>query len=393
MLIPALSLALQTAGPVAQEAEVVVPAESVAVQTQSVQTQIGQTQTVPAAVPAGVLPAPAQAPVTAPAEGVPPAQTAADSPAAKDTRPQNTGIVVTGQAGPPPSDPAQAVNEQSYAVVQAVDDAVVAPVAKAYKKSLPSPIRTGIRNALSNLLEPIYFINFLLQGKPGKAVETFGRFALNTTLGVAGLVDVAKTEPFKLPRRVNGFANTMGYYGIGSGPYMFLPVVGPTTLRDVLGLGLDRGLLPLALGSPFTSPGYVVSVGVVKSLDDRVEFDCELTQQKQSSNPYNTTREFYLERRKAEIEALHGREYKPKGQSLFDITQQCQKTSAQVVPKQEDEDVSSEPSPEVAAPLTSEVPAEPQAEPAPQTEPAPTSVPAEVAAPAPVATPEATPAP
>ena len=388
MLIPALSLALQTAGPVAQEAEVVVPVESVAVQTQT-----GQTQTGPAALPAIVLPAPVEAPVTAPAEEAPPVQKVADTPPSKGSAQKDTGIVVTGQAGPPPSDPAQAVNEQSYAVVQAVDDAVVAPVAKAYKKSLPSPIRTGIRNVLSNLLEPVYFINFLLQGKPGKAAETVGRFALNTTLGVAGLVDVAKTEPFKLPRRVNGFANTMGYYGIGSGPYMFLPVVGPTTLRDVLGLGLDRGLLPLALGSPFTSPGYVVSVGVVKSLDDRVEFDCELTQQKQSSNPYNTTREFYLERRKAEIEALHGREYKPKGQSLFDITQQCQKTSAQVMPKQDDEDVSSEPLPEVAAPPSPDVPAAPQAVPAAQTEPAPTSVPAEAAAPAPVTTSEATSAP
>lgn len=348
MLIPALSLALQTAGPVAQEVEVAPPVESVASDAQPAPASAAPSAPASAPTPAIVLPTPAA--VTPVAE-----QTASKAP------PKDGGIVVTGQAGPPPSDPAQAVNEQSYAAVQAVDDALVAPVAKAYKKSLPSPIRSGIRNALSNLLEPIYFLNFLLQGKPGKAAETIGRFALNTTLGVAGLVDVAKTKPFKLPRRVNGFANTMGYYGIGPGPYMFLPVVGPTTVRDLFGLGLDRGLLPLAVGSPFTSPEYVVSVGVVKSLDDRVEFDCELTQQKESSNPYNTTREFYLERRKAEIEALHGREYKPKGQSLFDITQQCRKTSAQVVPKQDEGEAVSAPSSEA----TSQQPAESAPQPAP----------------------------
>lgn len=351
MLIPALSLALQTAGPVAQEAEVVLPVESSTVEVQPVAASAA------AAPPVIVLPAPASAQ------------------AVNDAPPKDRGIVVTGQAGPPPSDPAQAVNEQSYAAVQAVDDAIVAPVAKAYKKSMPSPIRAGIRNVLSNLLEPVNFINFLLQGKPGKAGETLGRFALNTTLGVAGLVDVAKTKPFKLPRRVNGFANTMGYYGIGPGPYMFLPIVGPTTLRDFFGVGIDRSLYPLAIGSPFTRPEYIASVSVVKSLDERIEFDCELTQQKQSSNPYNTTREFYLERRKAEIEALHGREYKPKGQSLFDITEQCPKTSAQVVPKQ-DEAEETAPSPQ---------PPQPQVTPEPEAEQA-------VSPPPPITLPQATPA-
>lgn len=318
MLIPALSMALQVASPAGEPVQPVL--ENAATQSAPTSEQ----------VPSAPLPTGQEAASPAP---TPPA-----GPTATATQPghANGGIVVKGATGPAQGDPAQAINEQSYAAIQAVDDAVVAPVAKVYKKGLPSPVRTGLRNILTNLTEPVVFINFLLQLKPGKAAETLGRFALNTTLGVGGLVDVAKTEPFKLPRRVNGFANTMGYYGIGPGPYMFVPIVGPTTLRDILGLGLDRALLPLAVGSPLTRPEWVFGVGTIKSLDDRVEFDCELTRQHESSNPYNTAREFYLDRRKAEIEALHGREYKPKGYALYEITEACVKTSAQIVPKQEE---------------------------------------------------------
>lgn len=287
-----------------------------------------------------------------------------------DTQPHQSTIVVTGETGAPPSDPAQVINQQSFAAVQAVDSAVVAPVANVYKKGLPSPVRSGLRNFLTNLTEPVVFLNFLLQGKPGKAMETLGRFGLNTMMGFAGLFDVAKTKPFKLPRRVNGFANTLGYYGIGPGPYMFLPLVGPITVRDLIGLGLDRALLPAAVGKPFTRPEWVLGAGTVKSLDDRVEFDCELTRMRESSNPYNTTREFYLERRKAEIEALHGRVYRPKGYALFEITDQCVKTTAQVIPPMEEE----EPTP----------PTTPASAPAPEPTPAPEPVPQ---APAPVVTP------
>src|SRR3546814_1283739 len=80
---------------------------------------------------------------------------------------------------------------------------------------------------------PIFnFLNFLLQFKIGKAAETLGRFAVNTTFGVGGLFDVAKTMPFNLPYRRNGFANTLGFYGVEPGPYFYLPLIGSTTLRS-----------------------------------------------------------------------------------------------------------------------------------------------------------------
>src|SRR3546814_2446438 len=91
----------------------------------------------------------------------------------------------------------------------------------------------GLGNALRNISEPVNFLNFLLQFKIGKAAETLGRFVVNTTFGVGGLVDVAKTKPFNLPYRRNGFANTLGFYGVEPGPYFYLPLVGPTTLRDM----------------------------------------------------------------------------------------------------------------------------------------------------------------
>src|SRR3546814_6026547 len=89
------------------------------------------------------------------------------------------------------------------------------------------PVRDGLGNALRNISEPVNFLNFLLQFKIGKAAETLGRFVVNTTFGVGGLVDVAKTKPFNLPYRRNGFANTLGFYGVEPGPYFYLPLVGP----------------------------------------------------------------------------------------------------------------------------------------------------------------------
>lgn len=201
----------------------------------------------------------------------------------------------------------QAVNQASYDAVQAVDGAVIAPIAMQYEKAVPSPVRKGLRNFLVNLTEPIVALNFLLQMKPGKALETLGRFAINSTIGVAGLIDVAKNKPFNLPYRRNGFAYTFGYYGIGPGPYMFLPLVGPTTLRDVVGLGLDRFLMPFAVGGPLRHPAYVYGGFVVRSLDDRVENDALFKRIDEESNPYASYRQFYLKTRQAEIDALKGK--------------------------------------------------------------------------------------
>src|SRR3546814_18834545 len=102
------------------------------------------------------------------------------------------------------------------------------------------PILYGLGNALRNLREPINFMNFLFQFKIGKAVETVGRFAINSTIGVEGIFDVAKKPPVNLPYRRNGFANTLGFYGVEHGTSLYLKLLGTPTLRDMMGEGADQ---------------------------------------------------------------------------------------------------------------------------------------------------------
>ncbi len=182
------------------------------------------------------------------------------------------------------------------------------PAALAYQKKVPGPVRRGIHNFLYNLREPVVFVNFVLQHKIGKAAETVGRFALNTTIGAIGLFDIAKRKPFRLPRRSNGFANTLGYYGVPNGPFLFLPIVGPTTVRDLLGGAVDRIVLPVSLGQGVTDPKFAIPAGVLGALDHRAEFDGTLHQLHDGvADPYARSRDFYLQRRQAEIDALKGR--------------------------------------------------------------------------------------
>lgn len=273
-------------------------------------------ETVPVVAQAPVAVVPAAAPAspavpTAPAvDQVANPATATATPAAPaDAAPAEANeVVVTARARNVPGDPLQDANVASFKVIQSVDKAFVGPVALAYKDNLPSPLRTGLRNFLRNLQEPVVFVNYLLQIKPGKAAETLGRFTLNSTLGVAGLVDVAKKPAFNLPYRPNGFAYTMGYYGVKSGPFLFLPLIGPTTLRDVIGRMMDLSLLPMAVGSPFNNPYYAIPTTTIKLLDDRAEADENIEKLRmESPDPYTDTRKLYLQQRQAEIDALHGR--------------------------------------------------------------------------------------
>ncbi|KEQ53931.1 VacJ family lipoprotein [Sphingobium chlorophenolicum] len=241
---------------------------------------------------------------------VPPPPVMPNLPGTTTTAPPATApgdIVVTGHTRPPPGDPLERLNEKSFQTVQAVDKAVVEPVAKAYNKGLPKPVRKGLRNFFSNLQEPVVFLAYMLQFKPGKAMETAGRFTVNTTLGVAGLFDVAKRKPFFLPYRPNGLANVLGYYGVGPGPYMYLPIVGPTTLRDIVGDTVDKLIVPFAVGKPFNEPKYVIPATILNQLGQRAAFDETIQQIRDEANPYAYYRELYLKQRKAEIEALHGR--------------------------------------------------------------------------------------
>jgi phospholipid-binding lipoprotein MlaA len=249
----------------------------------------------------------AAAPV--PAEKMPSATVAAADPGEAAAQPAPapppvTGaeIVVEGRRGG--GEPLEQLNAQGFAVTQEIDRAVFGPVARAYGKSTPRPIRKGLRNVLTNLREPVVAANYLLQLKVGKAGETLGRFAINSTLGVAGLFDQAKRRPFNLPRRRNSFANTLGFYGVKPGPFFYLPLIGATTLRDFAGNLVDQFGASFVTVKPFDRPEYIVPIGVLSALDARNEFDEEVEQRRAGRDPYGTTRQIYLDRRQAEIDAL-----------------------------------------------------------------------------------------
>ncbi len=204
-------------------------------------------------------------------------------------------------------DPVEGANKVSFQAMEGIDKAVVGPIAHAYRDVLPRPVRLGLHNFFYNLSEPVNILNYMLQLHPGKAAQTLARFGINSTIGIAGLIDVAKKKPFNIHYRPNGFENTMGYYGIGPGPYFFLPLIGATSLRDLIGTLLDQAVLPTVVGKPFNNTYFVTASGVIQGLDYRVIIDEDLEKVRKSENVYVSYRQAYLRTRYWEIEALHGR--------------------------------------------------------------------------------------
>lgn len=251
------------------------------------------------------------------------AQAPQDVPVPAATQEEATNeIVVSSHYRHASGDPLERVNALSFALTQKVDDAITAPASRAYKHVVPRPVRSGFRNFLNNLREPVVFVNYLLQLKPGKAAETIGRFALNSTVGLAGVIDVAKRCPFNLPWRPNGFSDTLGVYGVGKGPFIFVPLIGPTTVRDLVGGAVDRLASPFALGGPFRSKPYLIGTNVYRVLDRRAEQEDELARVKASDDPYAARRELFFEKRKDRAHRREGRESGP-GESTAIVRRRC----------------------------------------------------------------------
>ena len=240
------------------------------------------------------IPAPvriAQA-VATPADttGTPPAA-APDATAPDATVPDATAPTRRSRT---PGDPLEGFNRTMFRVFQKLDKAILRPLAMGYKHIVPRVFRSAARHVLSNIGEPVVFLNDMLQLRPGRALRTFGRFAINTTLGVGGLIDVATPE--KLPHRPNGLGDTLGYYGVKPGPYIFIPFLGPSSLRDLAGGTGDGLVLPTVVGSPFTRTDYRIATTVVGGLDARAENDDELRSLNETAlDPYATLRSVYLQ--------------------------------------------------------------------------------------------------
>jgi phospholipid-binding lipoprotein MlaA len=197
------------------------------------------------------------------------------------------------------SDPWEGINRKFFAFNEGLDHAVIGPLSNAYAV-IPSPVRTGISNFGRNLGEPVVFVNDLLQGHPGQAASTLGRLAINSTFGLLGLLDVAKAG--RIPHHDNGFGTTLGRWGAKPGPYLFLPLLGPSSVRDGFGMGGDVALNPMTYarypGRIELAAGVTVTHGLQTRIDAGPELD---TVRQTSTDPYATIRSYYLQSRQAEI--------------------------------------------------------------------------------------------
>jgi phospholipid-binding lipoprotein MlaA len=140
-------------------------------------------------------------------------------------------------------DPWEGVNRDVFATHEAIDKAVLEPVARGYHAITPAPLRDGVLNFLRNLRAPVIFANDLLQGEISRAGTTAVRFGVNTTIGIAGVFDPA--SGMGLERHDEDFGQTLAVWGFDPGPYIFVPLLGPTTLRDGAGRIVDVAFDPL----------------------------------------------------------------------------------------------------------------------------------------------------
>ena len=181
------------------------------------------------------------------------------------------GACATVPAGPrddAADDPFEPFNRGVFAVNTAVDHAVIKPVAEAYRSALPEVVRDRIRSFVDNLREPLVFANDLLQGRGEAAGISGRRFLINSTWGVGGLFD--KAAELGMPRQSGDFGQTLYAWGLADGPFLMLPLLGPTTVRDAVGLGVDTYAAPFGhIGSDASRRKASVVVGVSGGVDLR----------------------------------------------------------------------------------------------------------------------------
>jgi phospholipid-binding lipoprotein MlaA len=140
------------------------------------------------------------------------------------------------------NDPFESANRVSFDVSLAFDKGILRPVAVVYRRVVPEPLRDAVRNFLNNLDSPLIFANDLLQGEGERAGTTLVRAGLNTTIGIGGLFDVAVRWGYM--RHYEDFGQTLAVYGVGEGPYIFVPLFGPANPRDILGWAVDIAFDP-----------------------------------------------------------------------------------------------------------------------------------------------------
>jgi phospholipid-binding lipoprotein MlaA len=198
-----------------------------------------------------------------------------------------------------PTDPFEPMNRRFYEIQDSLDQRFIAPLAHGFGKT-PFPLRAGLVNFGHNLGEPTIFVNDILQARFPQAAKTLTRFVVNSTIGIGGLFDVAGHNHLK--RHDNGFGTTLGRWGAKPGPYLFFPLVGPTTFRDVIGDLVDIPLNPMSYARYAHKAAIGIGTSVINGLGQRVESDQDLeTIRQTSTDPYASLRSFYMQNREKEV--------------------------------------------------------------------------------------------
>jgi len=193
------------------------------------------------------------------------------------------------------SDPLEPFNRQVYAFNSDFDTKIGRPVAESYERRVPHPVRRSVSNFFSNLDDVVVLVNDLLQFKGGQAVNDTLRFSVNTVFGLFGLLDVA--TPAGLPKHNEDFGQTLGYWGVGTGPYIVLPFLGPSDARDATGLLADTYVNPLW---DVKSADAKWSLVALRAVDTRASLlKASRVLEQAALDPYVFVRDAYLQRRRS----------------------------------------------------------------------------------------------
>lgn len=197
-----------------------------------------------------------------------------------------------------PKDPIEGYNRAMFSFNETVDKAVIKPVAQGYNYVTPQPVQTGVSNFFGNLADIWTSVNNLLQGKPGDALSDAGRVLINSTVGILGLFDVA--TPMGLEKHEEDFGQTLGRWGVGDGAYVVLPILGPRTVRDTVGLAADIYTDPVRDADAHR--GYRNTAIALRAIDTRADLlKAEDALEAAALDKYAYVRDAYLQHRRSAI--------------------------------------------------------------------------------------------
>jgi phospholipid-binding lipoprotein MlaA len=193
-------------------------------------------------------------------------------------------------------DPMESLNRSMYAINDAFDRATLKPIARGYKAVVPEFARRGVTNFSRNLFTPRSAVNNFLQGKPGPGFSELGRFIVNSTLGIGGLIDVASAQG--MPEYDEDFGQTLAVWGLPEGPYVFIPILGPNTLLDAVSTPVDILSDPLI---HYDNSSVRDKVYGLRVIDLRMRLLTAEALLEDSKDPYLTVRESYLQNRRFQV--------------------------------------------------------------------------------------------